>query len=138
MSSRELINRLNGIETNEAVIKGENTFKYKDGIDYIHFYKFAEHAFINKRHFGCVVAKVKLNDDIIPPLEYGLYSGIKTSNDDSLYFYGFPIPEIIIDRKLFNNECIVDFIDTFTAEFEKKEDGSYPLSFYVSKNIFLV
>lgn len=134
MSSRELVNRLNGIETNEAVIKGENTFKYQKGMDYIHFYKFAEHAFINKK-FGCVVAKVKLDDDIIPPLEYGLYSNVKTYYDDSLNFYGFPMPEIIIDRRLFSNECIVGFADTYTVAFERNKDGSYPWSFYVEKNI---
>lgn len=135
MSSRELVNRLNGVETNEVVIKGLNTFEYKNEVDYIHFYKFAEHAFINKERFGCVVAKVKLNDDIIPPLEYGLYSDIKTYNDDSLYFYGFPMPEIIIDRSLFSNECIVGFADTHTTTFEISEDGIYPLSFCVERNV---
>lgn len=145
MSSKELVNRLNGIETSHAVIKGGNTFKCKDGIDYIHFYKFAKHAFINKKPFGClvgnnelfgcVVAKVKLDDDIIPPLEYGFYNGVETSNDDSLFYYSFPIPEIIIDRKLFSNECIVGFSDTLTGEFERDEDGIYPLSFWNQKNV---
>lgn len=134
MSSRELVNRLNGIETNKAVVEGQNTFKYKKDIDYIHFYKFAEHAFINKK-FGCVVAKVKLDNNIIPSLEYGFYSGVKTYYDDSLYFRGFPIPEIIIDRKLFSNECIIGFADHLTGEFERNEDGSSPLGFWVDKNI---
>lgn len=136
MSSCELVNRMNGINTNDTLNKGINTFKYERGTDYIHFYKFPQHAFINCHMFGLVVAKVKLDDDIVPPLEYGFYSGIKTDYDDSLSSYSFPIPEIVIDRRLFSNDCIVTFSNKFTKSFEEYEDGSYPLSFIVNKKNF--
>lgn len=137
MSSTEIINRIKGINTNDTLHKGINTFEYKDGIDYIHFYKFAQHAFINSHLFGPVVAKIELDDDIIPPLEYGIYKNISTDYDDSLSSNNFPMPEIIIDRKLFSNDNIVEFSNILTESFLENEYGSYPLSFYVSrKNIF--
>lgn len=136
MSSTEIINRIKGINTNDTLHKGINTFEYKDGIDYIHFYKFAQHAFINSHLFGPVVAKIKLDDDIIPSLEYGIYTGIKTNYDESLVSNNFPIPEIIIDRRLFGNDNIIAFSNTLTKSFVEKEDGSHPLSFYIGrKNI---
>lgn len=137
MSSDEIVNRIKGINTNDTLHKGINTFEYKHGVEYIHFYKFAQHAFINRHMFGPVVAKIKLNDDIVPPLEYGVYTGIKTDYDYALTYNNFPIPEIIIDRKIFSNDNIVGFSNTLNKSFLENEDGSYPLSFYVSrKNIF--
>lgn len=136
MSSRELINIIKGINTNDTLHKGINTFEYEYDTNYIHFYKFAQHAFINSHMFGSIVAKIKLDNEIIPPLEYGIYSGIKTDYDDSLISNNFPIPEIIIDRNLFSNDNIVDFSNNITKSFQENEDSSYPLSFYVSKKNF--
>ena len=51
MTSEEIVNRINGIETNKAILKGTNTFNYKEGIDYIHFYKYAAHAFFLRDKF---------------------------------------------------------------------------------------
>ena len=137
MSNIELLNRIKGINTNETFHKGLNTFEYQKDTDYIHFYKFPHHAFINSDIFGTIVAKIRLSEDIIPPLEYGIYTGIKTDYDESLSSNNFPIPEIIIDRRLFSNDNIISFSNALTKSFIEKEDGSYPLSFYVSKkNIF--
>lgn len=135
MSSGELIGRLNGDGAYNEV-KGTNTFDYKDGENYIHFYKFATHAFQNKEKFGCIVAKVKLDDINIPPLEYGLYPFVITDYDVSLSQQLFPIPEIIINRELFSNNCIIDFSNVYTKEFAVDEEGFFPLEVYVTKKNF--
>lgn len=137
MSSDELINIINGVNSKDILHKGLNTFKYEQDVDYIHFYKYAQHAFINSHMFGTIVAKIKLDDNIIPPLEYGIYTGIKTDYDDTLSLNNFPIPEIVIDRKLFSNNNIIGFSNAFTENFQRSEDGNFPLSFYVSKKNIL-
>ena len=136
MSSEEIINRINGISDNKPAIKGVNTFKYMNK-NYIHFYKFAEHAFLFKKKINlAIVSKVDIKDEIIPPLEYGFYSDITTFYDDSLYGYQIPLPEIIIDRELFHNNDIIDFSNINNGVFRKKENGEYEKNFWVeSKKI---
>lgn len=137
MSSDELINRINGIKKNKAAIKGVNTFKY-DNKDYIHFFKFAEHAFLFQKKFDyAVVAKIALEDELITSLEYGFYSDIETYYDDSLYGYIIPLPEIILDRELFNDKNIIQFSNVNNGNFTKKENGKYEREFWVeNKKIF--
>lgn len=137
MSSEELISRINGISENKPTIKGSNTFKYADK-NYIHFYKFADHAFLFKKKFNlAIVSKVEIKDEIVPPLEYGFYSDITTYYDDSLYGYHIPLPEVIIDRNLFHNNDIIEFSNINNGTFRKKENGEYEKEFWIeSKKIF--
>lgn len=137
MSSDELINRINGINKNKAAIKGINTFKY-DNKDYIHFFKFAEHAFLFQKKFDyAVVAKIALEDELTPPLEYGFYSNIKTYYDDSLYGYAVPLPEIILDRELFSDKNIIQFSNINNGNFSKKENGEHERNFWVENKKIL-
>jgi len=132
MSSEELINRLNGIEKNKTNFKGENTFNYKENIDYMHFFKYSAHAFSfrDKCMMACV-AKVELKDELIPPLEYGLYADIETYYDDSLTKYYIPLPEIIVDRKLIKNSNIIAISNTLTGSFD--EVHTFQSEFWVSQ-----
>ena len=122
MTNTELINRINGIETNEPITKSKNTFTYKDNIDYIHFYKYAAHAFYLRDMFSMAcVAKIEVADELIPQLEYGLYNRVETYYDDSLSEYHIPLPEIILERNLVKNKHFIDFSNTLTGNFDESQ-----------------
>lgn len=131
MSSNELINRINGIDTNEQIVQGENTFKYKENVDYIHFFKFADHAKqVMDRHKELVVlARYKVPDNLIPPMEFGFYSQVKTYYDDYFFNKYIPLPEYIIERKLIKREFIDEFQNDLYGDFAPEYD---------SKNVFWV
>ena len=137
MSNTELLNRLKGISTNKTLNKGLNTFEYKNGVDYIHFYKFAQHAFINKHIFGSIVAKVFLDDSIVPPLEYGFYSNVRSNNDKYPLGCSFPMPEIIIDRRVFSNDNIISLSEEYIGPFKYISNEGESLTFTSSKKNFL-
>lgn len=112
MSSNEVIERINNRNYDIATVKGSNTFKYNEDKKYVHFFKYASHAIRYKKIFAlAAVAQIKLPDEIIPSLEYGFYSEVETYYDDSLKKYYIPLPEIILEQKLFNNDYIKEFYD---------------------------
>ncbi|MDE5587243.1 MAG: hypothetical protein K2I72_02600 [Bacilli bacterium] len=135
MSSEELLNRMKGIETNRSIVLGVNSFQYEEGHDYIHFFKFLSHAlFFQKIKHLAVVAKLEISDEIIPPLEYGIYGGVDTYYDDALYGWYIPLPEIIIERNLVNNDCFVEFMNLNTIDYEEEQEN-LPTSFWVEREI---
>lgn len=112
MSSGELITRINKeVKTfSSSMIKGQNTANYQEGKEYIHFFKYLEHAlYYMKKNNDPIVVKIELPSIIIPKLEYGLYGDVDTYYDDSLVGYYMPLPKYIIERNLFQKEFIVDF-----------------------------
>ncbi len=112
MSSSELITRINKeVKTfSSSTIKGQNSANYQEGKEYIHFFKYLDHAlYYMKRNNNPIVAKIELPSIIIPKLEYGFYGNVETYYDDSLVGYYMPLPEYIIEKNLFQNSFVVDF-----------------------------
>ena len=121
ISKEELLSLSTPHTYDRTVIKGENTFKYNYNIDYIHFFKYAKHAFdYAKRNKYVIVAKIDIPDDIELESGFGLYSGIKTHYDDSLEKYYIPIPEYRLKRIYFDTSYIIDYSNELYSPWEQE------------------
>ena len=111
VSSSELLYLINGIKIeNYNVIRGQNTFKYEKNKEYIHFFKYEEHAlYYMKKQHNPVIMRLDIPEEILGKIEYGFYGDVETYYDDSLYGYYIPLPEYVIDIDDFKKEYIIDF-----------------------------
>ena len=105
MSSEEL-KELMGIEASKcerSTYCGNNTFIYERNTEYMHFFKYAEHAKDYLYKFGVIIAKFNIPDEIIDQKGFGFY------NSD------IPVlPEYIIKKENFDINYIVDFKSSLT------------------------
>lgn len=119
ISKEELLTLTTGININRTVIQGENTFRYNPNIEYIHFFKYAKHAFdYAKKNKYVIVAKIDIPDDIELESGFGLYSGITTYYDDSLEHYYIPLPEYRLKRIYFDTSFIIDYSNELYSPWE--------------------
>ena len=123
VTNEELLNMLHGDNVKiNATIRGQNTFRYDEGIEYIHFFKYAEHAFYYKNEKKCVsVIECVIPNDIIEQRGFGLYGSVKTFKNDKLFGYYMPLPEYIIKRDNFDYKYIYDINDKLYNNFIRKE-----------------
>ena len=86
VTNKELLNMLHGDNVKiNATIRGQNTFRYDEGIEYMHFFKYAEHAFYYKNEKKCIaVMECIIPDSIIEQKGFGLYGSVKTFKNDKL------------------------------------------------------
>ena len=77
---------------------GCNTFKYKRGVEYMHFFRYAEHAKALIYKFGVIIAKFEIPDELIDQSGFGFYNDID-----------YPIPECIINENDFDVKYIKEF-----------------------------
>lgn len=100
MCSYEL-KKLMGIDVDEndkCTICGNNTFTYEPNTEYIHFFRYAEHAKQLIDKFGIIIAKCDIPDELIDQEGFGFYlREIST------------LPEVIVKKENFN----VNFIKGF-------------------------
>lgn len=135
MSSVEMLNLLcdKNIKNNNT-IKGENTFKYNKDNEYIHFFKYEEHAlYFMKKSGNPVIAKINIPDEILPPLSYGFYGDVDTYYDDALYGYYMPLPEYALDISLMKKEYIVDFSNNGVWKDPLRINDSHHYYFWVTR-----
>lgn len=100
MSSYEL-KKLMGADVNKnekCTLRGNNTFRYEKGVEYMHFFKYASHAKNIISMFGEIVVRCDIPDEFIDQEGFGFYN-TKVS----------VIPECIIKRENFD----VNFIKGF-------------------------
>jgi len=123
VTSEELVNRLHHNNPNRrATIKGCNTFRYEEGVEYLHFFRYAEHAFYYKEEKRCVaVLECVIPDEIIEKHGFGFYGGVKTDKNNSLYGWYMPLPECIIKKENFKTEYIYDISDGWNGRFVNKK-----------------
>ena len=103
MSSYE-IKKLMGADVsneNNSTLCGTNSFKYEPKTEYMHFFKYAEHAKSLISKFGAIIAKCDIPDELIEQEGFGFYC-----RDISA------IPECIIKKENFD----VNFIKGFKYE----------------------
>lgn len=81
--------------------KNYNSFNYCDGINYMHFFKFAEHARKYMYKFGNRIIMCDIPDDIIDQFGYGSYPYDDNEN------ISIPVPEYVIKRDDFDTDYIV-------------------------------
>lgn len=82
---------------------GKNTFQYNIGTEYMHFFRYAQHADIYKSIFGIVIMQVDIPDELIDQIGFGYY----TYKHDILEH--IVIPECIIKKDNFDVKFIKDF-----------------------------
>lgn len=124
ITSEELLNRLKyNDQSVKATIKGENTFKYEDGIEYLHFFKYPEHAFYYKKEKSCVaVLECIIPDEIIEQYGFGFYGGVETYKNNKLFGWYMPLPEYIIRKDKFTSEYIYDIQDRYFSRYIYDKD----------------
>lgn len=149
--SRYELNTLQGIEPGNppSTLKGNNTFNYTSGNEYMHFFKYAEHAQKHKSKFGICIARVDIPEELINQWGFGFYGGNKDM-----------APEYIIKKEDFNKNFIIEieknikpewtFIDNTNVtydtlyqqllneceKFYKKRSWEYAsVNIYIAKNI---
>lgn len=121
ISKEELLYLTTSLPIERQIIKGENTFRYNPNIDYIHFFKYAKHAFdYAKKNKYVIVAKIEIPDDIELESGFGLYSGIKTTYDDTLEHYYIPLPEYRLKRIYFDISFIIDYSNELYTPWEQE------------------
>jgi hypothetical protein len=111
VSSSELLNLIGEKNLkNDNIIKGQNTFKYDADKNYIHFFKYENHAlYYMKKRNNPLIIRLDIPDEILGNIEYGFYGNVDTYYDDFLYSYDIPLPEYVISTDKFKKEYIVDF-----------------------------
>lgn len=111
ISSSELLNLINGTKLqNYNIIRGQNTFKYENDKEYIHFFKYESHAlYYMKKKNNPIIIRVDIPDSLLGNIEYGFYGDVDTYYDDYLYDFYIPLPEYIMAKDDFKKEYIVDF-----------------------------
>lgn len=85
----------------------DNTFVYEPGVEYMHFFRYAGHAEMNKKNFGVQIIKVNIPDDLIEQHGFGFYWCCEDNIRNVV-----PLPECIIKRENFD----VKFIENFNYE----------------------
>lgn len=93
-------------EQNNSIIfsrKGGNTFSYEPNTEYMHFFKYAEHARYYLRLFGVVIAQIDVPDELIEQSGFGFYI-YQDKNIKGI----MPIPEYIIKKDNFKIQFIKD------------------------------
>lgn len=120
---KELLNMLHGNNVKiNATIQGENTFRYDNGVDYMHFFKYAEHAFYYKNEKNVIaVMECIIPDIIIEQKGFGYYGGVKTKKNSELFGYYMPLPEYIIKRDNFDMKYIYDVNNWLHPKYIRKE-----------------
>ena len=78
-----------------------NTFNYDKTIQYMHFFKFAEHARRYSYLFGNKLIMCDIPDDVLEQAGYGIY---KYSKDRNILI---PIPEYIINGDNFKTDYVI-------------------------------
>lgn len=123
VTSKELLNMLHGNNVKiNATIQGENTFRYDNGVDYMHFFKYAEHAFYYKNEKNVIaVMECIIPDIIIEQKGFGYYGGVKTKKNSELFGYYMPLPEYIIKRDNFDMKYIYDVNNWLHPKYIRKE-----------------
>lgn len=118
-SNEEMLTLTTGITVKRHVIHGENTFMYNKNIEYIHFFKYAKHAFdYAKKNKYVIIAKIDIPDYIRLESGFGIYSGITTHYDNSLEKYYIPIPEYRLKKAYFDKSFIVEFSNELYSPWE--------------------
>lgn len=103
MSSYE-VKKLMGVNVNDddkTTLWGNNTFIYDRKTEYLHFYRYAEHAKKLIDKFGVIIAKCDIPDELIDQYGFGFYNLDVSA-----------IPECIIKKENFD----VNFIKGFKYE----------------------
>ena len=97
--SKYELNMLNGLEPGNPpeTLRGNNSFKYEKGQEYMHFFKYAEHAQKHKSKFGICIAKLDIPDELINQYGFGYYGGL-----------GDLAPECIIKKEDFSKKFIIE------------------------------
>lgn len=95
ISREEIINKY------KVSSKNNNSFNYVEDVNYMHFFKFAEHARKYMHLFGNRIIMCDIPDDIIEQFGYGIYR--YDTNGNIL----IPVPEYIIKRDDFKIDYIV-------------------------------
>lgn len=125
MTNYELINRLNGKNNSDniATIKGVNTFKYESNQEYIHFFKYVEHAFyyMKENRNYIIVAQCIIPDELVSEIGFGMYGGVEIYNNNGLSSYYIPLPEYRIKKEDFKNEYINAFATTLYTTMSTNE-----------------
>lgn len=122
VTNEELLNRIkkNNLSAS-ATIKGNNTFNYDPNIEYLHFFRFAEHAFHYKKAKKCVaVLECIIPNEIIEQFGFGFYCDVKTYKNDALAGWYIPLPEYIIKAENFKTEYIYDINDELYNNYIQK------------------
>jgi len=99
MSNYEL-KKLMGIDVSnlhKGTLKGENTFKYAPNTEYVHFFRYAEHAKNRISQFGVIIAKFDIPEELIDQFGYGFY------NTQA------PLPECIVKKENFDIKFLKEF-----------------------------
>ncbi len=86
---------------NRSCLWGNNTFCYEPNAEYIHFFKYAQHAKLHLSKFGVIIAQFNIPDDLIDQHGFGFYN-----SDISV------IPECIIKKENFD----INFLEGFQYE----------------------
>ena len=105
---------------------GKNTFNYQIGTEYMHFFKYAEHADIFKHIFGIVIMQVEIPDELIDQHGFGYY------NFSHEILEKIVIPECIIKKENFDVKFIKDF------QIKPSKEWCYPFenSNYTYKELY--
>lgn len=122
VTNEELLNRINNSNHSETyTIRGKNTFNYDPNIEYLHFFRFAEHAFYYKKAKRCVaVLECIIPNEIIEQYGFGFYGDVKTDKNESLASWYIPLPEYIIKANNFKTEYIYDINDILYNNYIQK------------------
>lgn len=100
MSSYEL-KKLMGVNVNDnerSVLCGNNTFRYERGTEYMHFFRYADHAKAMIYKFGEIIVRCDIPDELVDQEGFGFYSSeisvlpeciIKKENFDVNFIKGF-------------------------------------------------
>jgi len=113
---------LKNIKQNKKCIRkygsGTNTFGYEEGVEYIHFFLFAESACIYAKRKGGITAIIQCDipyEILIQFRGCGFYETVIPG-------YYTPVPEFAIPLEFYNLEYICDFSDYIKPEWARKED----------------
>lgn len=122
VTNEELLARINNNNHFEIyTIKGKNTFNYDPNIEYLHFFRFAEHAFYYKKAKRCVaVLECIIPNEIIEQYGFGFYGDVKTYKNEVLAGQYIPLPEYIIKADNFKTEYIYDINDVLYNNYIQK------------------
>lgn len=128
LTSDEIISSIKGVAHRNSPVRGFNTFKYNSYVSYKHFFLFAEHADYfrnrNERTYPCIGQYIIPNESVAEK-GFGFYDGVKTIQNDSLYHYSIPLPEIIIDNRNYSSDYLYKLESNLYDDFIiKKLNGS--------------
>ena len=124
LTSKEITGMINNTNDNKAaLVKGENTFHYEQGVSYKHFFVFADHAdyFREAHQKACpVIGQYVIPNDIIKETGFGFYGGVETMRNNGLFGWYAPLPEVIISTDDFKNDYLYKIESDLYSDFVTK------------------